>query len=507
MAHGRIALLRLLPWLVGVGLVACRPSPEQLDEEEWRQAEALWKRGDPSAFEAWHNMDPAQPHGRAAQARLREANLRYRQAVDILRAEQPGLRETLAEALALAPMDPSLYLPFARACRERGSLWRAADFYRKYLARSPALPETATARAELAALGGDLDIPPDFDQRREATPEASDGSTRWRLQLLAVGGAGVLALALTALILRRRRARSLREIVAERPEAHPTVAYQIGCLRHEFLKHRIGAAGEALAALAAGRASSEQRRFLEERLCKGEPLLGAWRAHVAALDRALGLRLSLARIDPLFRSAEHALLVLRRAASATRSGDAGRVGEARDCLQRLDRTLGDLVVRLAVCPLDEDFVREVLASTRSEWSSGKVELDEVTVGPIPNGVAVDVYRTDLRIVLKNLFRNAIAALAQSPPPRRLAVDVLVNLEPTGEEVVRIRVRDSGRGRIEELGPADPLAVEHGLGIVRTALLRYDGSLEVVPCDDDYAKSVVVRLFRSQSAPGAVGEAA
>ena len=125
-------------------------------------------------------------------------------------------------------------------------------------------------------------------------------------------------------------------------------------------------------------------------------------------------------------------------------------------------------------------------------------------GPVPAGSAVDVYRTDLRIGLKNIFRNAIAALGVSPRPRRLAADVLVELEPTGEEIVRIRVRDSSQARLEAAAAA---GVEHGLGIVHTALLRYDGSLEVLPGGDGYAKAVVVRLFRCQAWPRTLGEAA
>jgi signal transduction histidine kinase len=191
--------------------------------------------------------------------------------------------------------------------------------------------------------------------------------------------------------------------------------------------------------------------------------------------------------------------VLTRAATTGKHGATRLVARARAQLERLDRELGLLVGGLAVCPVDEALLRDALQLTRSEWASGKVELDEVLIGPVPQGVSVDVYRTDLRIVLKNILRNAIAALGESPRPRRLAVDVLVELEPTGEEVVRIRVRDSSTGTIE-LGEvaAEPPGVEHGLGIVRTALERYDGSLEIADGGDGYSKAVIVRLFRSQT---------
>jgi signal transduction histidine kinase len=481
-------------------LAGCRPSAEQLDEEQWRAAETQWQRGEPTAHEAWQRLDPRQPRGREAWARLERADASYRRAIEIIRTEQPGLRETLASAMATAPMDPQLYLPLARACRDRGSPLRAAEFYRKYLARQPPLPEASAAWAELKALEGKVDIPPD-------PPKPPPPRTPW--QFLALALATLLLVGLGAVIWRRRRVRPLRELLRERPEVHQTVAYQIGCLRHEFLKHRIGAAGEALDALVRGQASPEQTRFLEERLCRGEPLLAAWRAHVLALERSLGVKVALVRADPLFRSAQRALAVLGRAAARTGRADAQKVKQARDFLDRLDRELAVLVSQLACCPIDESFLGDVLVATRAEWASGKVELDEVTVGPVPEDVAVDVYRTDLRIVLKNILRNAISALGESPHPRRLAMDVVLDLEPTGEEVVRIRVRDSSTQRLDAGdAAAGPASVEHGLGIVRTALLRYDGSLEIAPGGDGYAKAVVVRLFRSQAAhPAPVGEAA
>jgi signal transduction histidine kinase len=505
MAHGRTALLSLLPWVGAVAGMGCGPSAAEVDEAQWRNAEAQWRRADRGAYAAWSQLDPRQPRGREAWTRLRKADFLYRRSVELLRAEDPELGATLADALALAPMDPALYLPFARACRDRGVLWRAADFYKKYLAHVPPLPEATAARAELAGLGGGRDIlPPGFEGDGPPPPAPVVARPRWRVPVALAASGGLLLLLALLLVLRRRHERPLRDIVLERPEVHQAVAYQIGCLRHEFLKHRIGAAGEALGALGAGRMSPEQRRFLDERLRKGEPLLAAWRAHVDGLERSLGLKVRLSRADPSFRVAERALAVLGRVVGGGKPRQVRRVRQALQDLERLDRGLGELVAALAYCPVDEAFLRDVLAATRAEWSSGKIELDDVVVEPVPDGVAVDVYRTDLRIVLKNIFRNAIAALGESPRPRRLAADVLVELEPTGEEVVRIRVRDSSRARLD---PSAAAGVEHGLGIVHTALLRYDGSLEVLADGEVYAKAVVVRLFRSQAGARKVGEAA
>src|SRR5512140_308300 len=108
MAYGRSALLGLLPWLVAVAPMACQSRAERADQTAWRLADAEWRKGVPTAFATWQALDPAQPYGRAAHARLRIADLGYRQAVELLRRGEPGLRETLGEALGLAPMDPAL---------------------------------------------------------------------------------------------------------------------------------------------------------------------------------------------------------------------------------------------------------------------------------------------------------------------------------------------------------------------------------------------------------------
>src|SRR5512138_3709707 len=305
MAPGRTALLSCLACL-GLTLVSgCGGSAALQDELAWREAEGQWRREELTAFDAWRKLDRRYPRGREAREQLDKADLLYRRAVLLLHTEQPGVAEVVEEARALAPMDPALYLPLARIARDRGRVVKAAEFYVKYLAQRSEATEALAARAELKALIGDEDF--GFGDGPQVTGTgAGNGGHRWPIGYVAVP-AIVLLLGLGLLLwFRRRHFRPLRDIVLERPELHQTIAYQIGCLRHEFLKHRIGAAGDALQALLRGQASPEQRRFLEERFCKGEPLLGAWRAHTGALERALGLRFLLGKGDPLFRAGERA---------------------------------------------------------------------------------------------------------------------------------------------------------------------------------------------------------
>jgi signal transduction histidine kinase len=464
--------------------LSCAPSARERDDRDWQQAERLWQRGEHGvAFSAWQALSPSQPHGREAHRRLTQAGQHYRHAVELFRTGQPGVRETLVAGMALGPMDPALYLPLARACRAREMTSRAADFYRKYLAQSPSPADAAAAREELATLHSDFDL--GFLDR---APEPEPMGKTWPSALAL---ASALVAALTGLRQLRRRRRTLRALVSERPELHQSIAYQLGCLRHEFLKHRVGAVGEALQALARDQASQDQLRFVRERLCQGQPLLAAWTAHLDSIERSLGSRFQ--NSDPDFRRATRALKSLSRSPLDARH--ALRMAAAHACLQRLDGQLAAWVNDLARTPVDEIFLREVVDSTRGEWASGRVELDEVRVGPVPDDVEVNVYRADLRIVLKNVIRNAILALDRSPPPRRLAVDVLVDMEPTGDEVVRFRVQDSSPEPLTAVRDG----VEHGLGLVRHALNRYDGSLEIGPGDAGFAKAVVLRFFRSQSA--------
>jgi signal transduction histidine kinase len=474
-------------------LVTCGGSSAARDEQAWRLAEkAYQENGDGSAYRLWVALDATAPKGREAHRRLAVADEHYRHAIDLFRANAPGVREAMQEGLALGPMDPAHYLTLARLCADRGIGFRAVDFYRKYLNQVPAPAQAAQARLELANLAGGKDPFPPLFAEGGRPPESAQAwpTPMWALVLL--GPALALALVLRA----RNRRRGLRRLLADRPEWHQTVAYHLGCLRHEFLKHRVGPLGEPLRAIARATASADETQFLHDRLSQGAPLRLAWRAQLQALERSMGVAWKLDAVDPLFRPARIAMEQLGRQRWPIRPSEARRLLAAHAALMTFDRQLSELVAGLVRCFVDEALLREVVESTRSEWVTGKVPLDELRIGPVPPGVEVDVFRTDLRIVLKNVVRNAIQAVAAAPAPRRLALDVQVEPEPTGEECVVFRLRDSSPSG-PHAGDSKGNDVEHGLGIVNTALRRYDGSLQVVPGSDGYAKAVLVRFFHSQ----------
>jgi signal transduction histidine kinase len=474
-------------------LQTCGGSSAARDEQAWRAAEkAYQENGDGSAYRLWAVLDPAGAKGREAHRRLAIADEHYRHAIDLFRADQPGVREAMQEGLALGPIDPAHYLTLARLCAERGITFRAVDFYRKYLSQEPAPLEASAARLELANLtvGKDPFRPLFAEDSRPPESQQHAAPPIWVLGLLGPP----LAFALYLRV--RNRRRCLRRLLADRPEWHQTVAYHLGCLRHEFLKHCVGPLGEPLRAIERGKASADENQFLRDRLSQGAPLRLAWRAQLHALESSMGIAWKLDSVDPLFRPARVAMEQLGRQRWPIRQADAKRLLAAHAALMTFDRQLSDLVAGLVRCSVDEALLTEIVESTRSEWVTAKVPLDEIRIGPVPSGVEVDVFRTDLRIVLKNVVRNAIQAVASAPAPRRLALDVQVEPEPTGEEFVVFRVRDSSPGGLDS-GEGNGNEVEHGLGIVNTALRRYDGSLQVVPDSDGYAKAVLVRFFHSQ----------
>jgi len=102
------------------------------------------------------------------------------------------------------------------------------------------------------------------------------------------------------------------------------------------------------------------------------------------------------------------------------------------------------------------------------------------------------------LVLKNVVRNAVLAVGRSGAPRRVKLDVATEMEPTGEENVVIRVRDTC---------AEPFSTEQiydrkvgsGLALVTAALSRYDGAIVVEPCEGDptgWRKAIALRFFRA-----------
>lgn len=501
---------------------------------EWKRAQALWRPGDLYALSAGHaawraladRPDSAgTEEGRTARARLYAADVRYRRALTLIESEQPGAQDELRAGKRLAPMDPALYLPLARACRARFEDFPAIQYYRSFLSLLPHAPEAEAARTELRELETEhpevLDTAPPLRE-----PGLFGAAQRWEQDarrapaaLLGLGvalGLGLAALTRALLDRRLRQARSLRALVARHPELHPALAYLLGRLRHELLKHRVGAAQDLLAAPAGDvPLTAPQRAFLRTRLGDAAPgggpaLLDDWAAHLRGLRRTLGPEFDLGQTDPGFRAAERALRVLSRPGSFARQPATGffarrqaaALRRAARTLRRFDAELATVLSQLSRTTIDRALLEEALRAVRGEATAGAVPLDELTLS-LPHDeapIVVEVYRTDLLLVLKNVLRNAIAAVGRGPVPRRVRLDVAVTLLPTGEEAVRLRVHDTSPEPLttERLyaHEKDPGSRTRGLGLVTAALGLYSGAIAVEPGAPGFAKCVVVQLFRA-----------
>src|SRR5262249_43196892 len=149
----------------------------------------------PRAYATFRELDATTACGKAAHERLDRADALYRRGIEFVEKGNFAAKNQLARAMDLAPMNPALYLPLARACRERGALDRARAFYGKFLQQAPVGSDRDTAQRELISLGeedpGDRFIPepPGDDAARPPPPSTDLSKLGWTL-----GGVSLLAL-------------------------------------------------------------------------------------------------------------------------------------------------------------------------------------------------------------------------------------------------------------------------------------------------------------------------
>lgn len=510
-------------WVVSCGDGASpREDPETAAERALAAADARFARGDLDAYFAFMAIAEDTAAGRRARSRLTRAEAHYRRGIELFAAGDPDARRELQLGAGTGPMNPVLYRDLARACRAQGQHARAIEYFRKYLALFPNPPDRDLVASEVAELGPELDpadvLPsaPVPTKRRTTVRGQLVEEEAGGVQLVAIA-LGVIAAALGSaliLLLRRRRGVTLRQLTSESPELHPSIAYLVGVMRHELLKHRIGAIGDAVRAISAGSATAQQRAFLYDRLYGGEPLERTWEGHIRAFERAVGPRLDLRRRDASFRRGAKAIARLAALEPKLRRNDpraAVRLETEHAALRSLDAELSRLVRQLVRTRVDRTLLEGVVASVRQEYEPGRVTELELEVSTPDEIIEVEVFRVDLVLVLKNVVRNALLALGRIEPPRRLRLRVETDLLPTGEEVARVLVGDTSREMLTTESMYDR-RIDRGLGLVTAALARYDAAITVEAGKDGYVKEVVVRFFRALDeagpiAPDAMDEAA
>ena len=490
-----VALGALTMW----GAACPADETDRDDVQAWTEAERAWRQGDLNAYRLWTELRDSSATGREARSRIREADSHYKRGIRMLEAGDAGAKDELAKGVALAPMNPDLYLRLARACRDRDIALRAAEYYSKYLALFPNGAESDAARSELRQL--DPELAGILGPASAAVVQPTEPQRVWLPFLIGLLAGAAVALGTQAgFRWFRGRGISLQRLVRESPEFHPAVAYLVGSLRHELLKHRIGAAADALATSTNPTASEDRLSFLHERLFGGQPLEQAWEGHVVAFEQALGHRVDIRR-DRWFRSGGRAVRQISALSETLRSGDAAALATLRKAhsqLMNLDRALANLVGDLVRTPLDRNLLEEVVDEVRAEHSAGRVEVDGIDIEPPSQEIVLEVFRVDLVLILKNILRNALLAVNRSAPPRRVGIRVQVELEPTGEEIVTIQIQDSSDEPLDSAILFDR-RVDRGLGLVAAAVHRYGGSIDVVETSAPFRKAVVVSFFRVMAA--------
>ncbi|MCB9660700.1 MAG: hypothetical protein H6726_23850 [Sandaracinaceae bacterium] len=495
---GRVRRSLWLALALHVSVAGCEP--EVAAPDPWEVAQEAFAQNDPRAFEFWSDLPATHPASATARRRLATADTHYQEGIRRLAAEDDdaAYRE-IRRGLDDGPMDPGYYPIIARLHVGRGNDAEAARLFERYLRARPDARDADAVREELRSLSPGASIltetplpPPSAvmePARVSAVPTAA-----W----VALGVLSGLLLALAGARLRtwlRHRGVSLARLVREQPELHPAIAYLVGSLRHELLKHRVGAAREVLHLLGAGEPTSEQRSFLESRLLGSAgslPLDQAFDAYLRAFERALGGRFDV-RSDRTFRAARDAIRVIVELTPALAARHTPRrerrLQAAHAALSAFDASLKELVDGLIRTDVDRALFEQVVAEVRQEYAPSGVELDGLVV-EAEQPVAVEVFRVDLVLVLKNIFRNAVLAVGRGPAPRSVRLGVRVELEVTGEETVHIEVSDTSDA---------PLTLEmirdrefgRGLGLVSAAVDRYGGAISIEPGRDGFVKSVVV----------------
>jgi hypothetical protein len=498
--------------LIATGVAACA-SEDGAARDAWHTALRDWEeRRDPAAYDAWLAIPEASPEGREARRRIREADRLYRQGIERVAEGDPAARDSFEQAVAAAPMDPRLYLPLARTFRDQADLApdnphlfiRAAEYYRKFLTLVPDDPERDAARRELEAFDPESAQLAALDAPAASPTLPAQGESLGAAMGLAAAALLLAIAALLAIVARPALGgKSLRDLAAARPELHPAIAYLVASLRHELLKHRIGAVSSGVTALAEGRASMPQREFVSGRLYGGEPLIEAWEGHVRAFERALGPELDLRRRDKSFRAAARAIATIGSLERALGQGDPRamkRLAAAHAELHRLDRELATMVSTMVRTKTGDVLLRAIVDEVRQEYATSRVALDSVAIEAPHPAPEIEVFESDLVLVLKNVLRNAILAVGRMETPGRIKIVVAVELEPTGEENVVIRVLDTSPETLTTEAIYER-RVDRGLGIVTAALTRYDGAIVVEPAEPPWAKAVAVRFFRAFQSEG------
>ncbi len=337
-----------------------------------------------------------------------------------------------------------------------------------------------------------------------------------------------------ALIWRRFRGSSLRQLLDRSPTSFPEVARILSLIRHEILKHNtaflsdVGRALELDEPDAEARATLLARRLFGDQV--GDPTIsqrgerrgiyGRFLGYVGELHkvaRTHGVTLNLRRKDPTFKAMLKAFEEVAANSRELRHPGGLQPGRKLELARALSRA-GDVLGRkafeqlsgvirsLCIARVDHEFIATVYEEIATEDKFAQVQIAPLVI----DGEAqrVRIFPTDLHDILANVLRNSLmSSVMYAQPPIGLGVALVTEFDDiTGLSSLVIRIKDRSPERLTN-EMLRGRYVERGMGITADLLSRYDGSIAVEP-EPGWEKAVVLRFFTleesetaAESSPG------
>ena len=302
------------------------------------------------------------------------------------------------------------------------------------------------------------------------------------------------------------RGRTVEGVVRRPPEGSDLklVVGNLSYIEHELIKHRVPVIRSLLGK---GRWSEDDWDLLARTLGAGEAsLVAELDGYLGGIQRGAGRTLVNFTRDRAFNHARRQVQVIQK------TGDRWARERRKPSPEQHERTR----VELAASWLAGDFRKYLLELRRSvfrchvttatlEGSSRRGLMEagknsELTVDPPREDCIAHILPSDLDLVIRNLVRNATQASHSSDLDAELHIEVEEVCEETGEESLLIRVHDNCPQMLtrEQIYGRE---ATRGLGLVTTALNRYQGAVRCIPSSREaMVKAMEVRLQRSLHEP-------
>ena len=235
------------------------------------------------------------------------------------------------------------------------------------------------------------------------------------------------------------------------------------------------------------------------------------------MGRSHGVRLNLKRRDAAlsallrgFRLLERADPLMYRAEILTSPQRARLLKMLKQAARLLNaegyEAVRSLLDRLRVLAVDRELLEGIFRNVCREPAFGGVEIATLAFDTdLELPVGIPVPRQAFEDIMTNLLRNALDSSRQHTEGEiRIGVDVNEEVdEITGLEKVAFHVKDRSpqalttemiRGRF----------IEGGLGLAADLVAKFEGAIDAVALEGEWAKAVVVKFPRTDLAPSEGG---